>query len=350
VSRAPLPEVRGSRIAGLIERERALLLLRKQRARHVQLSFGEALIVTREGEGVQTEKGDEEMADRFYMTAEEAYDLKMPKRPTAGFVRVTPPLSKMWLERNTRNRVPSQDTVDRYHRTIDAGDWLPTPQGIGFDRNGVLVDGQQRLMAVIASGKSVILLVVWGLDPEVIAVLDEQRRRTAGNLLQISGEENANRRAAVARGIYRIGAAFNVTPSNKEVLDTLDKHRAAVDWITSIQTTNSVALDRKLPGDIEAALAIAWEKNPRVIDRLARDVWDGTSLEKGSPAWVLVRYLRVLQSKEKQTTKLDTDVDKLQKVLRACYAASHGESGLQQLKISTVATEYYLSNRRALLP
>jgi hypothetical protein len=65
VSRAPLPEVRGSRIAGLIERERALLLLRKQRARHVQLSFGEALIVTREGEGEQTEKkGDEEMAKK----------------------------------------------------------------------------------------------------------------------------------------------------------------------------------------------------------------------------------------------------------------------------------------------
>jgi hypothetical protein len=65
MSRAPLPEVRGSRIAGLIERERALLLLRKQRARHVQLSFGEALIVTREGEGVQTEtKGDEEMSKK----------------------------------------------------------------------------------------------------------------------------------------------------------------------------------------------------------------------------------------------------------------------------------------------
>ena len=69
MSRAPLPEVRGSRIAGLIERERALLLLRKQRARHVQLSFGEALIVTREGEGEQTEKGDEEMASKKNVNA-----------------------------------------------------------------------------------------------------------------------------------------------------------------------------------------------------------------------------------------------------------------------------------------
>jgi len=78
MSRAPLPEVRGSRIAGLIERERALLLLRKQHARHVQLSFGEALIVTREGEGVQSEKGESEMAKQSVNNAVVTEQLVVP--------------------------------------------------------------------------------------------------------------------------------------------------------------------------------------------------------------------------------------------------------------------------------
>jgi hypothetical protein len=293
--------------------------------------------------------GSNNMSKRYHMTANEARD-KKSSHPEAAFVLVTPALAEYWLNRNTKNRNPSADTVDRYRRVIGADDWMPTCQGIGFDTSSVLVDGQQRLMAIASGSTSVVLLVVWGLDPNVIAVIDEQRKRTAGNLFQIYGEDNATRRAAVARGIYEIGAAFNGRPTNKEVFDTLEKHRAAIDWITKIQSTGSAGLDRKLAGDIQAALAVAWEKNPKPIDSMVRQVWNAEGLSKSSPAWVLLRYLRVLQSDEKSHVKLDSDVDRLQKVLRVCYAAVKGEDNLQHLKTSAVANDYYLQNRRALLP
>ena len=74
-------------------------------------------------------------------------------------VDVTPELATSWLKRNYFNRKMNEEMVERYYRDMIAGRWVLTHQGIAFDRNGLLVDGQKRLEAIRRSGKTIRMLV-----------------------------------------------------------------------------------------------------------------------------------------------------------------------------------------------
>jgi hypothetical protein len=77
----------------------------------------------------------------------------------AHVVDVTPELAAKWLGRNFFNRKMNEEMVERYRRDMLAGRWVLTHQGVAFDRNGILVDGQKRLEAVRRSGKTIRMLV-----------------------------------------------------------------------------------------------------------------------------------------------------------------------------------------------
>ena len=75
---------------------------------------------------------------------------------SAYIVYVTPELAKKWLTMaNNFNRPIKQAVVDMYVRQIKSGLWRRTHQGIAFDANGILIDGQHRLMAIVNSGVTV---------------------------------------------------------------------------------------------------------------------------------------------------------------------------------------------------
>jgi len=52
------------------------------------------------------------------------------------------------------------------------GEWIVTHQGIAFDENGLLVDGQHRLLAIIDSGRAVDCMVTRNLSTSVFSVTD----------------------------------------------------------------------------------------------------------------------------------------------------------------------------------
>jgi hypothetical protein len=62
---------------------------------------------------------------------------------------LTPKRAAELLEANTTNRPLSRPVVRAFAEAMRRGDWLITHQGIAFDVNGVLVDGQHRLAAII---------------------------------------------------------------------------------------------------------------------------------------------------------------------------------------------------------
>ena len=65
----------------------------------------------------------------------------------SGKTLVTPEMAREWLTHNTHNRPVSRQYVEKYARDMRAGRWHYTNQGIGFDVNGVMTDGQHRLLA-----------------------------------------------------------------------------------------------------------------------------------------------------------------------------------------------------------
>jgi hypothetical protein len=91
---------------------------------------------------------------------------------------ITPQIAAEWLQyRNTINRYIRDKVVDDYVRDFNAGHFMVTGETISFDWNGILINGQHRLTAIVESGKSIEILIVVGLDPAIRSVIDQHGKR-----------------------------------------------------------------------------------------------------------------------------------------------------------------------------
>jgi len=143
------------------------------------------------------------VSTRFKVLADDEVvtDLPSPENvPTATFLRVTPQLAEHWLAQNTHNRPIIKAVVERYKRDMMRGRWHLEGSPIKFSPDGTLLDGQQRLTAVVQTGISQTFLVVKGIETDAQIAMDTGRKRTAGDALAINGfGAYSTRLAAVAR-------------------------------------------------------------------------------------------------------------------------------------------------------
>lgn len=110
-----------------------------------------------------------------------------------GRVKITPESAALILDNhNTRNRKKVESQIALIQRDMDADTFLFSGETIIFDWDRILINGQNRLYACHRSGKAFETLVVVGIDPEVFKVLDQQSRRTVGQILEMAGEVKAN--------------------------------------------------------------------------------------------------------------------------------------------------------------
>lgn len=123
-------------------------------------------------------------------------------------VRLTPELAREWLETMPEyQRKASAVVVAEYAKDMGDGRWIEgTGDAIRFNKQGQMIDGQHRCLAVIESGVSIVVTIIEGLDDEVYLVLDKGRKRTAADTI---GGKNANVRAAIAKALI---ALSNGTP------------------------------------------------------------------------------------------------------------------------------------------
>lgn len=193
----------------------------------------------------------------------------IPDKPIV--MLVTPEIAADWLEnRNVKNRSKSSVTARRYARLIEAKRWKCTHQGIAFDREGWLIDGQHRLVAIVATGMPVKLFVipfVDGMDEDTFDVLDNGHKRQAAQLLKGPG---ATSRAAAARYLGVIDDSFGsehhivqgIIATSVETADTLEVVKEwpeLMAWAPVMGTANRNA--HVPPGPHLAVLAQA-ERSP----------------------------------------------------------------------------------------
>lgn len=152
-------------------------------------------------------------------------------------VNVTPEMAKTWLAKfNKRNRHQRADTISAYAEDMKNGSWEFTHQGIAFYEDGVLADGQHRLMAVVKSGATVRFLVTSGLPKGAGARLDQHIRRQAHDALQIGNITPwANRNiTAVARFILSQMGSVTIPRSVSEIGAFMNKHQNALQLVETI--------------------------------------------------------------------------------------------------------------------
>lgn len=111
-------------------------------------------------------------------------------KPSAAVVPVTPTIASRWLDRNRKNRKFKAEKIEQYRRDMAAGRWQITGEAIKFDSNGDLIDGQNRLTALVQADVTLPLFVVRGLAPESQEVMDSGAPRTASDALALRGYPN----------------------------------------------------------------------------------------------------------------------------------------------------------------
>lgn len=223
--------------------------------------------------------------------------LPIPAAPAV--MLITPETAADWLEnRNIGNRRKSNVTGRRYARLIQAKRWKCTHQGIAFDRDGWLIDGQHRLMAIVTTGIPVKLFVipfVEGMDDHTFDVLDSGHKRQAAQLLNGPG---ANARAAAARYLGVVDDSFGpehhiiqgITAASVETADVLEIVKAwpeLMAWATVMGTANRNA---HIPQGPHLAVLAQAERSPHRdrIESWLEGINSGAGLEPKDPR-LLVR-------------------------------------------------------------
>lgn len=89
-----------------------------------------------------------------------------------------------YLAQGRAGRPPAPSQVDALADEIRQGNWQANGQPICFSRTGLLLNGQNRLLAVMAAGRPVEVAVIQGLPDEAAVTYDLSGRRDLPNTLQ----------------------------------------------------------------------------------------------------------------------------------------------------------------------
>ncbi|MFD7690086.1 hypothetical protein [Streptomyces sp. NPDC059781] len=208
-------------------------------------------------------------------------------------LHVGPELATEWLTRNTSNRPLSKAAVQQLAGRIQRGEWQLTHQGIAFDEDGVLIDGQHRLAAIAKAGIAVPLTVTHGVPRTAFTVMDTGRKRTGRDALALAGEANATHLAAALRGLHLYLNAPNAAwsggssvTSNDQLLSLLEKHPGVRDALH-----RGLALNRGCRITTTAA-TIGWYVTTEARPDIDQTPWldgvvTGANLEAGDPRLTL---------------------------------------------------------------
>lgn len=213
-------------------------------------------------------------------------------------VLITPSDAEAWLSGvNSHNRRLKDDRVATYRRDMATGDWHFNGDTICFDVNGILLDGQHRLAAIVESGVSVWCILVVGLEPVAQETMDVGARRTAGDSLTLRGEANANVLAAVARFVVRwdLGARLTtgkVSATFQEVSACIAADRKNLDRAVEVAVLARGAHVPMSPANVGAMYLICSRLDADQADQFFVDQFiNAVGLEMNSPARVLLRRL-----------------------------------------------------------
>jgi hypothetical protein len=216
-----------------------------------------------------------------------AYNESLPNQTLSShFVDITPAMAKAWLEHNANNRSLNQDWVDLLARAMREGKFDTTHQGIAFDADGNVIDGQHRLHAIIASGVTVRMLVTRGLTGRARGNIDNILvRRLHHHLHLVYGERSAKRVVSWLLVISDLTGDFpkKLIPSDAEAI--INQYRPSIDWGLGLPKAHGIN------APVLAALVYAYRTNPEKVDAFAQLLIVGAEIPKRSPVLALKRSL-----------------------------------------------------------
>lgn len=189
----------------------------------------------------------------------------MLAKQSAGAIRfevfdISPEMAQLWLDTRTKNRRIRNGHVRELAAEMKAGRWDITHQGIAFDSNGFLVDGQHRLSAIVMAGVTVTMLVSHyeGIVP--LLLIDSISPKSVTDRLVISTRADlTNAHVAVARafwtGGYSSQSSGSYIATDAALQRVIDRFWDAIVFGSSVTTTRVRGVGSAIVG---GALSRAW--------------------------------------------------------------------------------------------
>lgn len=193
-------------------------------------------------------------------------------------------------EYNTSNRTVRPRVVEEYTRSILQDRWQDHYLNkCSISTEGVLVDGQHRLMAIVAANKAVPFGVEWDVDPSIADIIDRGSPRRVDDLPALAHIPNKSQVSSVAKillGEYEGFALYDYTGpsrfSHQEVGDYIIKHEEEILAAQALlHHGRALKIQRKA---LSIFLVRAQRKHPKVdLLHFLADLGTGANLANGDP-------------------------------------------------------------------
>ncbi len=233
---------------------------------------------------------------------------------------ITPEMAEHMLRHNVDNNRNIRPTkIEPFADDMRNGNWLMTGQGISFDTNGVLLDGQHRLTACVAAQRPFNSLVCFGVNPKSFLKVDTGAARTPGDAFSFRGIPYAVSVAAATRWIWsyergyvkgsRRGTGMRTAATHEILLNYYTrKCRDVSDWIHVAEMVGNSRLLSKSTGLALMTLFARVDKD--LAQQYMEGVFTGSNITKSDAAYVV---------RDRLITDLAKPYGRLSSVQRAAF-------------------------------
>lgn len=196
---------------------------------------------------------------------------------------------------NTHNRPVSTAAVNKYASDMKGGHWGECPQPIVISEEGILLDGQTRLWAIVESGTTQKFPVVYGASMESQKFIDRGRSRKFSETLGLFGLTACNPKhvAVTTMRMFKGNVSIHQNLSHAELEPFFLRHKEAIEFAAGLFPK---PVYRVSTGPVMGAIARGWyyidDKNG--IKRFA-DILD-SGVSNGSEEVAAIRLRDWLRS------------------------------------------------------
>lgn len=146
------------------------------------------------------------------------------KIPTHAVETVTPEQARAWLSENNidcnRNLIAAR--VTQYSNDMGNGDWYVC-QPLLFTEDGTLIDGQNRLSAVVQAGVPTNFLILRGVDEKAFHAIDTGKSRTTADIAKMMGKVFVQDHISCFNSMYCAPGLSSSNLSNFSKKQTIEK-------------------------------------------------------------------------------------------------------------------------------
>lgn len=201
--------------------------------------------------------------------------------PVTALETITPEKARAYLDANYDNRHVRGSWVDELAGIIKRGQWRETHQGIAFDLNGRLLDGQHRLMAIAQAGLPVKMLVTRELAEDVFRFIDSGKSRSIYDRLKLTDSSAyINQNACTIMRAY-VTMALGKVPPPIELME--QEFLKMADEVVAVSERFVPRIRAITTGAVGAATACYMRVKPRKAQVFIEGLLTGIDLAQGSP-------------------------------------------------------------------